>query len=430
MIKQNLVEQHIIKKSDPQWGIIDEASFEAKNLYNKALYEMRQQFFATRKNLLGLTKKFFKLSDQLHWSVLCNDAKSWAEFKALPAKVSQLIVKKAFDNIKAFIQANNAYHKNGDGFTGQPKLPRYKHKETGRFPLYYNAQAISRKELRCGFIVPSRLGIQIKTKQYDKKIVEVRVIPKVLGHYVIEIVYEIEHEEFNENLDYSLIAGIDLGVGNLAVVTSNKNGLKPFIVNGKAIKSVNQWFNKQVAKLKAGLAKWCKKHHLPEKRSSRKIQQMTHKRNLRIKHMMHVASRRIVDILLEEQIGTIVIGNNQGWKQQANLGKRNNQNFVSIPYANLINMITYKAKMLGIQVFVVEESYTSNCSFFDGEFPQKQTEYAGERISRGLFRTSDGIVVNADINASYNIIQKAFWEDQPFQSNEMALVFPDIIQPF
>ena len=147
MMKQNLVEQHIIKKSDPRWTIIDGASFEAKNLYNKSLYEMRQQFFATRQNILGMTKKFFKMSDQLHWSVLCNEAKLWAEFKALPAKVSQLIVKKAFDNLNAFIQANNSYHKSGEGFTGQPKLPRYKHKETGRFPLYYNAQAISRFEL-------------------------------------------------------------------------------------------------------------------------------------------------------------------------------------------------------------------------------------------------------------------------------------------
>lgn len=268
-----------------------------------------------------------------------------------------------------------------------------KKKESGRYTLVYTIQAISAKLLRIGQVKPSGLGLLIKTKQTD--IAQVRFVPKKT-HYVVEVVYNVEPE--SPDLDYTLIAGIDLGLDNLAVVTSNKQGDKPLVVNGKPLKSINQFYNKRKAELQSILGS--------DKAQSHRIDRMTDKRNRRIDHYLHTASRRIVDHLVKQRIGMLVIGQNSDWKQGIGIGKRNNQNFVSIPHARFVSMLTYKCELVGISVLTTEESYTSKTSFLDGEEPVKHETYAGQRVKRGLFRSALGRVINADLNGAYQIIKK------------------------
>jgi len=143
---------------------------------------------------------------------------------------------------------------------------------------------------------------------------------------------------------------------------------------------------------------------------SQRIIDLTNKRNRQIKHYLHVASKRIINLLVAESIGTLVIGKNKNWKQKVQMGKQNNQNFVSIPFAQFIEMLTYKARLVGIKVIEQEESYTSKCSFLDLEPLRKHKRYQGRRVERGLFRASDGRLINADINGAYNILRKAIPE--------------------
>jgi putative transposase len=224
----------------------------------------------------------------------------------------------------------------------------------------------------------------------------VRIVPKT-NHYVVEVVYEAPSDP-NSPLDPNLVAGLDLGLNNLAALTSNKPGFQPLLVNGRPLKAINQWYNRRRSKLQA---------QLPAGRhTSRQLDIITDKRNRQITAYLHLTSRRIIDRMVGECIGTLVIGKNDGWKQHANLGARTNQNFVFIPHARLIEMLRYKGEQVGICVITHEESYTSKCSFLDLEPHGKHERYTGKRIHRGLFRSASGVLINADVNAAYNHIRK------------------------
>ena len=258
----------------------------------------------------------------------------------------------------------------------------------------------SKKTLGRGIIKPSQLPIEVKTKQDPTKIDQVRIVPRH-GHYVVEIVYEKAEKQAEVNPAY--YAGIDMGVNNLVALTSNKPGFVPVIVNGRPVKSINQWYNKRKAELQKALG---------HTGTTKRIERITNKRNRRIEHYMHTTSKYIVNLLVKEGIGTLVIGKNDGWKQGVNLGKQNNQNFCFIPHARLIAMLKYKAELVGIKVVLTEESYTSVASFLDRDpLPvwkkRDETEYtfSGRRMKR-LYRAADGRYINADINGASNIIRK------------------------
>jgi len=272
-------------------------------------------------------------------------------------------------------------------------LPRYLDKQAGRFVLVYTDQALSRPAYREGRIIPSGLDILVESRQ--TAVDQVRIVPKTT-HYVVEVIYERAPEP--AVVDPGLIAGIDLGINNLATIASNKAGFVPVIVNGRPLKSINQFYNKRRAALQA---------QLPTKQvTSQRLARLTDTRNRRIDHALHTASKRIIDLLVREGIGTLVIGKNDGWKQTVRLGKRTNQTFVQIPHARFIHMLSYKAELCGIQVLLTEESYTSKCSFLDDEPLCHQDQYLGKRVQRGLFRAADGRRINADINGAANIIRK------------------------
>jgi IS605 OrfB family transposase len=297
---------------------------------------------------------------------------------------------------KSFFAATKEYNLHPDKFKARPKIPRYKHKTLGRNVLTYTAQAISKEWLKKGIINLSKTEIFLTTKV--RVVNAVRIVPKTY-HYSLEIVYE-PKAVTGSSSGIEGIAGIDIGLNNLATITSNRKGFRPLIINGKPLKSINAYYHKKKALLQSYLK--------GERQTSIKINHLTHKRNVKVDNYLHNASRFIVNHLAANRIGTLVIGKNDNWKQGINLGKRNNQNFVAIPHARFIEMLTYKAQLAGIVVKVIEESYTSMCSFLDNEPCLKHSEYKGKRIKRGLFRAGDGRLINADVNGSANIVKKAF----------------------
>ena len=215
-------------------------------------------------------------------------------------------------------------------------------------------------------------------------------------HYTVEVVYE-KTPQIAENLNPAWYAGGDIGLDNLVTITSNKPGFVPVVVNGRPLKSTNQYYNQRRAELQS---------RLPVGASSKRLERLTDKRNRRIQSELHLASRRVIELLLEAGIGTLVIGKNAGWKQEINLGRRTNQNFVSIPHARYIEMLAYKAELVGVRVIVREESYTSKCSFLDLEPIERHATYLGRRVKRGLFISAQGRRIQADVNGSYNILRK------------------------
>jgi putative transposase len=374
-----LVEQHVISREDPRFEVIDAAAFAAKNLYNAALYVVRQAYI-----LEGRYMTYLEVVKRMQ---------QHEAYKALPAKVAQQVLIVLGKNWQAFFTVLEIYTLDTSKLQSKPTIPRYKHKTEGRFLLVYTEQAISKRELKHGLIRPSKLPIVVRTRQTN--IAQVRIVPRK-DYYVAEVVYDKEQKQ--ADVDPALYAGIDIGVNNLATIASNKARFIPIIVNGRPVKSINQYYNKRRAELQ-------QKCVTAGKDTMRMVRLAT-KRNRRIDHYLHTASRKVIDLLIQEGIGTLVIGKNPEWKQRVKLGSRTNQNFVQIPHARFIEMLIYKAELVGIRVFVVEESYTSKCSFLDLEPIQKHEHYLGKRVKRGLFRAANGRFIHADVNAAYNIIRK------------------------
>ncbi len=385
-----LVEQHVIDQKDPRFAAIDAATFASKNLYNAALYELRQSF---------ITQGIY-----LHYGEMDRRMQGHETYTALPAKVAQQVLRLLEKNWTSFFEALKAYKSDPRLFKARPHLPHYKHKTAGRTVLIYTMQAVSRgkRTLERRIIIPSGLAISIKTQQDPSSLAQVRIVPK-RGYYVVEVVYEAEPRK--TAVDALLYAGIDLGLNNLAALTSNKPGFVPVLVNGRGMKATNQFYNKRKAELQQKAS---------QTGTTKRLQQITTKRNRRIDHDLHHASRFLIELLVAEGIGTLVIGKNDGWKQNSNLGKRMNQHFVQIPHARFISMLMYKAGRVGIRVILTEESYTSKASFLDRDplptYKQKgqkaEQSFSGTRLKRGLYRARDGRLINADINGSGNIVRK------------------------
>jgi putative transposase len=404
-----LTEQHMIKRSDPRFAVIDTAAFASKNLYNAALYELRQAY---------IHEGHYITYNQLDKLMQPHEA-----YRALPAKVAQQVLRQLDKNWQSFFEARNAYDEDPSKFTGRPRLPNYKHKTEGRNLLVYIDQAISTKGLKHGLVQPSMLPISIKTKQQN--IDQVRIVPRN-GYYVVEVVYS--KEPVRANVDPAFCVGIDPGVTNLAAIASNREGFIPRLVNGRPLKARNQWYNKRMKELTKKLPKE------ERDRVTHQMERLTNKRNRQVDHYLHTASRRIIDFLVKEGIGTVIIGKNPLWKQETGMGTRNNQNFAQIPHARFIEMITYKAALVGIQVEVHEESYTSKASFVDLDpLPtykrndEEQHVFSGKRIGRRnrLYRTKDGRTICADVNGAYNILRKS----RPDAFSEAKGVAAYVVQP-
>ena len=272
------------------------------------------------------------------------------------------------------------------------KIPKYLNKKAGRQVVHYTKGALSFKAQ--GFIKLSKTNIKIKTKLTKENVQFVRLVPR--NNYIaIEIGYHVKELELKSNNN---VLAIDIGVNNIAsCVTTDGDKL---LVNGKPLKYINHNYNKAAAKARGKL----KTTH--NQNSSKYISQIINKRNNRINDYLHKITTYIVNHAVSKDIGTIVVGYNKEWKQDTNLGKVNNQNFVNIPFYRLINLLEYKCRLKGIRFQTITEEYTSKCSFVDNEEIKKHQSYSGRRISREWFKTKKGLIINADINGAYNILKK------------------------
>jgi putative transposase len=383
-----LVEQHVIKRSDPRYPRLDEAAFASKNLWNAANYLVRQSFI-----FQGV---------YLNNTAVFHLIKEHAAYQALPRKVSNQVLLQLHQAWIGFFEAMDEWREHPERFTGRPKLPGYKHKTKGRNLLVYEKGAIWKRELDQGVIAVTELGALVPTAQNRETVCQVRIVPKG-DHYVIEVVYQ--EEARPASVHPELFVAVDLGVSVLAALTSNKPGFIPRLVNGGPMKSLNQFYNKQRAHHQSKLAK-------ANRFSSRQLTRITTKRNRRILHYLHTASRRIIELLVAEGIGTLIIGKNPLWKQEVEMGRRNNQNFVQVPHTRFIELLTYKAELVGIRVILTEESYTSRASFLDrDEIPvydpsrAEEPRFSGKRDGRWYY-ASNKRIIHSDVNGSYNIGRK------------------------
>ena len=373
-----LTERHIIKNNKE----LDILCFNSKNLYNKALYLVRQHYFETKSYL-----DYFKLRK------LMVDSKD-EDYYSLPCKVSNETLRLLDRNFSSFFALIKKKKKNE--YDKPIRIPRYLDKE-GRYMTAFTKQSISKVYLRKGIIKLSSLSIEIPTKVTESNLVEVRILPRN-NHHVVEVVYKVD--DVKPKSDNKRYASIDLGLNNLATVSSNV--VKPFIINGKPLKSINQYWNKEKSRLQSLLK--------GDKKTSKRINSITNKRNNKVKDYLHKSSRLLVNFLVSNDISTLVIGYNEEWKQNINIGKINNQSFVNIPFYVFIKQLEYKCKLEGINIILTEESYTSKCSFLDNETIEKQESYLGKRIRRGLFRSAKNKIINADLNGSLNILRKVVGE--------------------
>ena len=369
-----LSERHIIKNSE-LFNELDNMCFLSKNLYNKGLYIVRQHFFNTEKYLnYNTLENILKKSKDV-------------DYYALPTKVSQQILMVLDNNFKSFFKLLEKKKKGL--YKEKVKIPKYLDKDS-RNLLIFTSQAISKKFIKNGIIKLSNVKHVVKTKV--KVVKQVRIIHKG-NHIVVEVLYEKQSKDIVTNNRY---AAIDLGLNNLATISSNVT--KPFIVNGKPLKSINQYYNKTKSNLQSKLKN--------NEKSNKRISSLNLKRNNKINDYLHKSSTFIVNYLVSNNISMLIVGHNKEWKQNIKIGKKNNQNFVSIPHSRFKELLKYKCELEGIKYIEIEESYTSKCSFLDNEEICKHTSYKGKRVKRGLFKSNDGTLINADVNGSLNILKK------------------------
>lgn len=301
-------------------------------------------------------------------------------------------------NWKSYFRAIKDWKKNPSKYLGMPKIPKYLKKD-GRFPWMIPNNQVHYNYEKCTVHISNRYMNDYEWKcRCLGRLIQVRFIPRG-SCYVMEIVYEIEIPDVKP--ENNCIVAIDLGVDNL-VTMANNIGLNPIIINGKGIKSINQYYNKRLAQEKSLL----KIRH--GKDWSRKLDVITFKRYQRIKNYMHNASHYIVKWCLDNNIDTLVVGKNKEWKQCSDMNKSANQKFVSIPYQILLGQLKYKCENVGINYIENEESYSSGTSFLDGEEPIKENYDKSRRIQRGLFKSNSGLLINSDVNGSLQIMVKVF----------------------
>lgn len=377
----------------------------SKNFYNQALYAVKQSIKENKFLFYNDIEKLMKETKNLDGEI---------NYRLMPkAQSAQQCLKVLDESLKSYFKAIKDWAKHKDKYKGKPMLPQYK---KGYNQLIFTSQCCKIKE---NYIYLTR-DLRVFIPQWDKygekllRFKQVRINPLHNGKVIeIEIIYDTDIS--NINLDYDKCCSIDLGVDNLITMVIDNE--QPIIYNGKQIKSLNQLFNKCLAKRKSKLDK-CNKG----KRTSNNIRYLYENRKNKMSDIMHKVSKHVIRYMLSKNIGTIVVGYNRGWKDSIRIGKRNNQTFVQIPYDTLLGYLRYKCKMNGIRLVVVEESYTSKCDALAMEDIGRHETYKGKRIKRGLYQSSVGKLINADVNGALNIMRKVF-DDSARRIIDRGLLF-------
>lgn len=376
---KNIVHRTRVYYVTPSQELINEARL-SNNLYNQALYILRQAFT----NKEDIPSKFDLNKILLYKEYECEE---YDNIHKMVAANAQAICCLAAQNFKAFLMSLRAFKKNKFNFTGVPKIPGYNKKEQ-EFMIILNYQQCAVKDGMMRF--PAKLNLD-KIYVGDLDIAHVRIFPGK-KKYKVEVVYKVESLPKKTKGN---IAGIDLGLDNLATVAINKRGIRPLLINGRPLKSMNLYFNNKRDKVQSELKK-CNDRYM-----SHKLETLYRKRNNRFNTYMHKASKEIIDYCLEHNVKQIIIGHNKLQKQESKL-----KNFIAIPTFRLIELIKYKAEYQGIEVIETEESYTSITSYLDKEDPIKDNANKARRIHRGLFKSNKNKIINADVNSAYQIMKK------------------------
>ena len=368
---------------------------DARWIYDQALYYQRQKFFETRKE--GKIKTFsFK---ELYHIVSQTD-----EYKSmrLDSVSKSGALRQLFSNWNGYIRSVMQYKKHPEKFLKRPKLPNYICRRS-EFNLVqidktrFCSKGCRKNEIR---LPKSNVKIAIPERIERKSIREI-TIKYYHGKIKVGIVFDEYGEKIKYDCDKNLSVGVDIGLNNLMAITSNDKSFS-YVVNGRPLKSINQFYNKQKSFMRSNLDKCNKKSKI-----SKRLKKLEIKRTEKISHYLHCVSKQIIELCVSHGVSKIIIGHNKSWKQNINLGKQTNQNFVSVPFNRLISQIVDKArKYEGLEVKIVEESYTSKADHLSLEKMTHQDCHKGKRIKRGLFKSSCGKIINADINGAVGILRK------------------------
>lgn len=367
----------------------------AKNLTNEAIYNVRQYYF-TEGEFLKYEKNYTLL-------------KNSSNYKALNSNMAQQILKEVDGSFKSFFGLLKLA-KQGKYAFKDCKLPHYLPKD-GYTTLVIGFVRLNGSKL----ILPFSNSFKKKHKSVeitippillDKKVKEIRIIPKAKARF-FEIQYIYEAENIQRNLNTNNALALDLGINNLVTAVSNSG--KSFIIDGRKLKSINQWFNKENARLQSVKDK----QHFGKKTTNRQ-KVLARDRNNKVNDYMNKTARKVIDYCIANDIGTLVVGYNETFQRNSNIGKQNNQNFVNIPYGQLRDKLAYLCEFNGIVFVKQEESYTSKASFWDKDIiptynadnPQNYT-FSGKRVHRGQYKTANGKALNADVNGALNIMRKS-----------------------
>ena len=346
------------------------------------MYTIRQEYIKTKKYI-----QYNDLDKMLHHT----DA-----YKQLKSQPSQQTLRALSHVWKSFFASIKDYSKSPNKYLGRPQLPKYKSKD-GRYVWFIKNNTCYIKDGVLHFQVKRLHGVTFKTKAKGR-LLGVRFIPRGTC-YVMEVMTEVNIPDIQDT-EPTRIAGIDLGINNFATITNNI-GIRPIIINGRSVKSINQFYNKRKSKIQSDLKK------RNNRNVSKKLCDLSMKRFNRVKTFMHTASKRIVEWCVANNIDTLICGLNKKWKQEINIGETNTQKFVYIPYNIFIKQLEYKCQDYGIRFMTTEENYTSGTSFLDGEIPCKENYDKSRRKKRGLFQAI-GKLINADVNGSLQIIKNVF----------------------
>ena len=389
------VKQKVKHLSKEEYSILRELCHTAKNLANEAIYNVRQYYF-TEGEYLKYEKNYALLKDSLN-------------YKMLNSNMAQQILKEVDGSFKSFFGLLKLAKKGKYAFK-DCKLPHYLPKN-GFTTLVIGFIRLNGNKLILPYsntFKKSHKPVEIRIPPIlaDKKIKEIRLIPKSEARF-FEIHYTYETECIQRNLNKNNALALDLGVNNLVTAVSSKG--RSFIIDGRRLKSVNQWFNKENAKLQS-----IKDRQGNKIKTTNRQKILADKRNRQVNDYMSKTAKKIIDYCIIHDIGTLVVGYNETFQRNSDMNKCNNQNFVNIPYGKLRSKLEYLCELNGIVFVKQEESYTSKASFWDNDtIPvynadnPKSYNFSGKRVQRGLYKTADGTLLNADVNGALNIMKKS-----------------------
>ena len=400
-----------IKKSHTDYKYIKTQLIESKEIYNFANYILRQLYFKNsnkHKYSLEFINEYPSLKDlfleyieenkqfsSLFYKIICEFSK--LRQYSINLKIVQNIVDKLKNDWTSYwkllkMKKNKTYDK-------KINIPRYKKKYN---LVEYNNQVTSKKKLKLGYIGTDKMkqGIKIANRHKDLDCKCFRIYNKN-DEILCELIYEKEVIEVEKT---DRVASIDIGLENLFTIAFNYNK-KGISIKGTKLKAINQYFNKIKASLQS---------ILPSKQYvSKFINQLLYKRTEQLRNYIGYYTNKLIEILRTERVSKLVVGYNKEWKQEINIGSKNNQNFVSIPFRKILDILKYKLEDNGIEYKEQEESYTSKASYLDNDnipIYKEETEeikFSGKRIKRGIYKSKQGKIINADLNGALNILKKS-----------------------